>query len=133
MENRPKVGIGVLIKKDGKVLLGKRKGSHAPGTWAPPGGHLEFGESWEECARREVKEETGVTVSDVGFVTATNEVYPVRGTHYVTLFMICDLALGEPANLEPDKCEGWQWFSWDELPQPLFFPLENLLKTGFRP
>ncbi len=46
MENkRPKVGLGVLIFKDGKVLLGKRKGAHGEGTWCPPGGHLEFGET----------------------------------------------------------------------------------------
>jgi 8-oxo-dGTP diphosphatase len=42
---RPKVGVGVIIKKDGKVLMGKRKNAHGDGTWSFTGGHLEFGEA----------------------------------------------------------------------------------------
>ena len=51
-----RVGIGVMIFKDGKVLLGKRKGSHGEGDWAFPGGHLDYMEGFEECARRETRE-----------------------------------------------------------------------------
>lgn len=68
MNERPKVGIGVIVRKEGKVLLGKRKNSHGAGSWAFPGGHLEYGESWEECARREVKEETGIAIKNMGKV-----------------------------------------------------------------
>ena len=46
----PKVGVGVIVRREGRILLGKRKGSHGENTWAPPGGHLEFMESVEECA-----------------------------------------------------------------------------------
>lgn len=35
---------------------------------------------------------------------------------------------GEPKLLEPDKCEGWQWFDWDSLPEPLFPSVESLIK-----
>ena len=49
---RPRVGLGVFVKKEGKVLVGERKGSHGAGTWALPGGHLEGGESFEECCKR---------------------------------------------------------------------------------
>jgi 8-oxo-dGTP diphosphatase len=59
---RPRVGIGVIILKNGRVLLGKRKSSHGTGTWHFPGGHLEFGESLEDCSRREVLEETGMKI-----------------------------------------------------------------------
>ena len=45
---RPKVGVGVMVFKDGKILLAKRKGSHGAGEYAFPGGHLEFGESFEQ-------------------------------------------------------------------------------------
>ena len=62
---RPKVGVGVLVVSGSSVLLGKRRGSAGAGTWATPGGHLEFGESWAQCAVREVQEETGLTVTDV--------------------------------------------------------------------
>lgn len=56
MEN-PKVGIAVIVKRDNKVLLGKRIGSHGANTWAFPGGHLEFSEEFEDTATREVDEE----------------------------------------------------------------------------
>ena len=51
--DRPKVGVGVIVVKEGKVLLQRRRGAHGEGTWGFPGGHLEFKESWEECAKRE--------------------------------------------------------------------------------
>ena len=58
MESKcPKVGVGVAVVKDGKVLLGKRKNAHGEGTWSFPGGHLEYKESWEDCAIRETLEE----------------------------------------------------------------------------
>jgi len=61
------------------------------GTWALPGGHLDFGESFETCAMREVLEETGVQVKDnsVRFLTITNDVMPSEHKHYVTIFMAC--------------------------------------------
>lgn len=61
----PQVGVGVLILRDGKVLLGRRKGSHGAGCWSAPGGHLEFGEAVEDCALREALEETGLALSDM--------------------------------------------------------------------
>ena len=44
----PRVGVGVIVQRDGRILLGKRLGAHGEGTWALPGGHLEFGESVAE-------------------------------------------------------------------------------------
>jgi len=132
-EERPKVGIGVWILKDGKVLLGKRKGSHGEGTWAPPGGHLEFGESWEECALREVGEEAGIKIKNLRFVAATNDVFKDSGKHYVTIYILSDFESGEPENLEPEKLEKWDWFEWDSFPEPLFLPVQHLKGQGYDP
>ena len=85
MENRPKVGLGVIIKKDGKVLMGKRKNSHGEGTWNFPGGHLEYEESWEECARRETREEAGIEIKNIIFATATNDIFENEQKHYITI------------------------------------------------
>jgi 8-oxo-dGTP diphosphatase len=115
------------------VLLGKRTGSHGAGTWALPGGHLEFGESIEECASREVREEAGLVVHHVALGPYTNDVFPSEGKHYVTLFVIAGCQTGEPRLLEPDKCSAWQWFRWSELPQPLFQPLASLVGSGYVP
>lgn len=61
----PKVGIGVMIFRDGEILLGKRKGSHGDGEYAFPGGHLEYMESFSDCARREVREECGIEIANI--------------------------------------------------------------------
>ncbi len=133
LEQRPRVGVGVLLRRDGKILLGKRRGSHGEGAWAAPGGHLELGEEIEACVRREILEETDLTVKNVHFGTITNDIFPEEPRHYVTIIMVCDYAAGDLKNLEPHKCEEWQWFGWDELPEPVFLPLQNLLKQGFTP
>ncbi|MBN2280201.1 MAG: NUDIX domain-containing protein [Candidatus Marinimicrobia bacterium] len=125
-KNRPKVGIGVIIRKEGKILLGKRINAHGEGTWSFPGGHLEFGESWQECALREVKEETGLRIKNIRFFKATNDIFKKEQKHYITLFMECEYESGELQNLEPDKCEKWDWFDWNDLPGNLFLPIKNL-------
>jgi 8-oxo-dGTP diphosphatase len=130
---RPEVGVGVIVVKDGKVLLGKRKGSHGQGSWSFPGGHLEFGESVEECARREVLEETGAVITNIRMRTFTNDIFEREGRHYVTLYAIAEYDSGEIRTLEPEKCERWEWFSWKELPKPLFLPVQNLVSQGFAP
>jgi len=57
---KPSVGVGVIVVRAESLLLGKRKNSHGEGEWSFAGGHLEFGETVEECARRELEEETGL-------------------------------------------------------------------------
>lgn len=126
----PQVGVGVLIVKDSRVLLGKRKGSHGAGTWSAPGGHLEFGESIEACAQREVLEETGLEIQDLRHGPFTNNIFEADNKHYVTAFVFARIAGGEAQVLEPDKCEGWAWFDWAELPEPLFPPLATLRSQG---
>jgi 8-oxo-dGTP diphosphatase len=129
----PLVGVGALVLRAGKVLLGRRLGSHGAGTWALPGGHLEFGETVAGCARREVFEECGLELGAVADGPYTSDLFPEVGRHYVTLFVIAESAHGEPQRREPTKCAEWRWFDWHDLPRPLFAPLESLRRTGFDP
>jgi 8-oxo-dGTP diphosphatase len=134
MQHRePQVGVGVIVLRDGLVLLGKRAGSHGAGTWALPGGHLEFGESVEQCAIREVKEETGLLIRAVHLGPYTSDVFPAENKHYVTLFVVAESPQGQPQVLEPAKCSAWQWCRWSELPHPLFAPLRSLANSGYLP
>ncbi len=132
MEERPLIGVAVIVVKGNRVLLGKRKGAHGTGTWAFPGGHLEFNESIEDCALREVYEETGLQVENLRFGPYTNDIFPAEKKHYVTLFVIADHASGEPEVKEPHKCERWEWSEWPPELQPQFLPISNLLKRDFR-
>lgn len=130
-EKRPYIGVAVIVVREGRVLLGKRKNSHGSGTWQFPGGHLEYGESIEECARRELQEETGLTIDELRMGPFTNDFFEKERKHYVTLFVIADQARGTPRVMEPDKCERWDWFPWNQLPRPRFLPIVNLLKQNF--
>jgi len=131
MDNRPKIGIGVIVIKGNKVLLGKRKASHGEGSWCFPGGHLEFNEEIEDCARREVTEETGIQIKNLRMGTFTNDFFKKEGKHYVTLYVISEHDSGKPKIMEPERCKKWGWFEWDKLPKPLFIPVQNLLKQGY--
>ncbi len=130
----PRVGVGVLVFDDaGRVLLGLRRGAHGAGTWSAPGGHLEWGESFEDCARREVAEETGLVLGALQVGPVTNDVFSAEGRHYATVVMLARHPGGTPQRLEPDKCEVWSWFDWQALPQPLFAPLASLKASAWVP
>lgn len=129
--NRPIVGLGVIIVKNNKVLLGKRKSSHGTGSWAFAGGHLEFGETFEQCAVRETAEETGLHITNVRFAGITNDIFVADHKQYITIFVLAEYVSGEPKVLEQEKCERWEWFAWNNLPQPLFLSIQNLLAQGF--
>ncbi len=128
-----KVGVGVIVVREGRVLLGERRGSHGAGTWALPGGNLDFGESVAQCAARELQEETGLTLSDIRQAPFTENFFAESGRHYVTLFVEALGVTGIPALLEPEKCQGWAWFAWDDFPAPLFAPLASLRNAGYVP
>lgn len=132
MENpNVRVGIGVFVFKDGKFLMQKRQGSHGEGTWSLPGGHLEFGESFEDTARREVKEESNLEIKNVRFGAVTNDHFVDEHKHYVTIWVLSDWAGGELKNMEPEKCTAQSWNTFDDLPSPLFLTWNQLLESEF--
>ena len=131
MHEQPKVGLGVLIfNHKNQILLGKRKNAHGEASWAPPGGHLEFGETFEKCAAREVLEETGVVIENSSFLGVTNDFMENDQKHYVSVFMKTTIPDGQTVqNTEPHKNESWEWFDWDALPDNLFHSIKQL-KSG---
>ena len=130
---RPSVGIGVIIRKGDQVLLMQRQNSHGAGTWSMPGGHLEYGESPQECAIREAEEEVGVLITDLTFCAITNDIFVEEGKHYVTIWMEGKYVSGEARVNSAREMSAVGWFSWSALPTPQFLPLEHLLSQGYLP
>jgi 8-oxo-dGTP diphosphatase len=130
-ESIVKVGVGVMIFKEGKVLIGKRRGGTGAGAWAWPGGKLEFMESVTECAKRETREEAGIEIGNIRFLRYLN--FKEDDRHYADLALVADWVSGEPKVLEPAKCEQWIWADPENLPQPVWSTIPSYLealKTG---
>lgn len=132
MTNQPNVRVGVgvyILNERNQLLLGKRLNAHGTGCWCPPGGHLDFGETQRDCAARETMEETGLEVTNFKELGFTNDIFKDDNRHYITLHIAAELAAGcseEDVEIkEPHKCEKWEWFNLDQLPSPLFVPVEH--------
>ncbi len=127
-----KAGVGVIVCKGQKVLIGKRKGSHGAGLYAFPGGHLDFTDlSLWSCGEREVLEETGMVVRCFSpdhyreDLFTTFDILDKNGTKvYVTPYLVADylhggeqIKKGDRELVRPleDKCESWEWVSLDRL------------------
>ncbi len=108
-----------MIIKEGKILLGQRKSSHGAGEYSFPGGHLEYMESFEACARRETLEECGIEIQNVRLLFLGN-LKSYAPKHYVQITLVADWRSGEPRVMEPEKIDGWAWHSMDALPEPKF-------------
>lgn len=124
--NNPRVGIATLVKKEDKILLGYRKSKLGQNSWGLPGGKLDFGEELKDCAVRELKEETNLIANtdDLILLGVSNAVFDDE-THYITVIYEVSKYSGELKIMEPDKCESWEWMTYDDLPVNLFLPLKN--------
>ena len=120
---RPEVGVGCIAVREGRVLLVR---NHA-GYWSTPGGYLEHGESPAECAVRETREEAGIAVSNLELVAITNDVFPGRGKHFVTIWMRGDPDDAELRVGDTSEIAEAGWFDPAALPAPLHLYFENLV------
>ena len=121
------MGVGVIFVRDGRVFLARRQGSHGEGEWGSAGGHLEWVESLEECARREALEELGLVVGGLSFLCVSNIV--AYGKHYVDIEFLGDIGVQEPMPMERAGLSDLGWFNLDSLPEPLFQPMKYALDS----
>ena len=125
-----KIGCEVFLIKNNAVLLGKRKNCYGDGTWGLPGGHLEYGESVIECAKRELKEELGIEGLELKLISVIDNI-DERG-HYVHISFLLKRFLGEIQCMEPDLCCEWKFFDISILPEDIFKPHQKIFKNYFR-
>jgi 8-oxo-dGTP diphosphatase len=122
LKHYPRIGLGVIIKNEkGQILVGKRKGSHAA-KYSIPGGKLDLGETFEQAAIREIKEETNLTIRNPRVIAVTNNLETFRedGVHFISIILFADSFTGELTIMEPNKCEAWLWVDPKHLPKPHF-------------
>jgi len=136
-KKKPGIGVGIMMLKDNKILLGRRHGDpekadselHGESTWTMPGGKLEFGETLKDAGQREVMEETGMNIDKDGLrlISMTDDI--VEDAHFVTVGFLCENPEGEPKVTEPEEITEWKWFDLDKLPEKMFFPSAKVLKN----
>ena len=126
---RPLVGVGVVFVRHGRVFLARRRGELGGGSWGSAGGHLEFGETLEECARREAKEELGLDVGALRYLCVSN--IRAYGRHYLDVEFLGEIGSQEPELMEPQAFDGCGWFPLHSPPEPLFeamrYAIDSLL------
>ena len=120
-KKRPHSCVGVMIWRDNKILLGKRKGSHGTGEYSLPGGHIEFSESFEFCVKRETEEEAGIKIKNIKFLSASN-IFRYENRQDIQINFSADWESGEERTDPKEKIGDWNWYSLDNLPSPIFYP-----------
>jgi 8-oxo-dGTP diphosphatase len=113
-----KVGAGVLVEREGRVLLGRRTVAPQSGYWSFPAGFVESDESPEEAAVRECREETGLQVRIVDLLDVSYYAEDFRGAGILVLYR-AEIVGGELA--PADDFSETRFFGPDELPENIAF------------
>jgi ADP-ribose pyrophosphatase YjhB (NUDIX family) len=108
---RPVVGVGVVVCRDGRVLLIRRGRPPRLGQWSLPGGGQMLGETVEQAARREVLEETGLGLRRLELLTVVDLIEPdAAGAvryHYTLVDFVAEAMPGEPRPGDDAAAVAW--------------------------
>lgn len=131
--NFPRTGVAVIVTHKRKVLFGERIIKPGQYAWQLPGGWIRMGESAERCAKREVKEETGLELKSTRFVAFTDNIFSDQD-HSVSLYFEAECLNPKTVSIgEPDKCKQWAWMDWQDVPDNLYLPLKLLKDSDYQP
>lgn len=121
----PKVGVGVVAERDGRILLVRRNHEPHAGRWSFPSGYLDAGEVVEKAGTREVREETGLEVA----LERLLGVYSEAGERTVFIAFAGRVVGGKLT--AGDECLEARFFTPDELPE-LAFAHDTLILEAWR-
>ena len=131
---KPGLGVGVMVLKENKILLGLRNPDKAKvaselqgqGTWTMPGGKVEFMEKLIDAAKRELEEETSLKATRLDFLCISDDMTDTA--HYVTTGFIVREYTGEVKTMEPETILEWKWFNLNDLPSNLYMPSQKCIE-----
>lgn len=108
--------VAVIIEWDKRLLFGLRRYDPGKGRLDLPGGFVNQGETAEEAALREVREETGIVLPQLHYLYSFPNIYPYRELVYDTVDLIyCCRLSAEPAMQAADDLEQLLWIDRDRL------------------
>lgn len=108
----------MLFRNGDKILLLRRANTgYEDGKYGLVAGHVDGDELLTKAAAREAKEEAGVDIEPENFVLKT-VMHRRQEDERIDFFF---------------EVQEWEWFAWDELPEPLFLPMQNHIKQGYTP
>ena len=121
-----KSAVHMIITKDNKILLQKRKGSKLwPGYYALPAGHIDEGETQFDALIREAQEELGINIDPKNilnsYVVLRRNFFEIDGKQlepYIDYYFDIEEFEGVPKIMEEDKCDELIWADVDNLPEP---------------
>lgn len=123
----PRVGVGVMIVRGRHVLMARRTSGQRVGWYGWIGGKLEFGETLQDCARREAREEAGIEIANLRLLCLSSII--VHDQHWLDVEFLADIAAGEPRATAPGEIDAWAWYPLDALPEPIFEPARYALES----
>ncbi len=119
--------VGVMIVRDGRVLMSRRTSGQRAGWCGWIVGKLELGETLQACARREAREEAGVDIDNLRLLCVSSII--VQDQHWIDVEFLADIVAGEPPATAPDEIDEWAWYLLDALPGPIFEPAACALEA----
>ena len=117
----------MLVIKDGKVLMTKRKSKLGNSEYGTVGGHVEWGEHPMDTVKREAREELGIELGNLKFLDCASIL--MHGRHYIDITFTGEIISGDIKILEPEKIESAEWYALDSPPEPVFAPVRKCLEA----
>jgi len=126
--NKPQVGCGAAIRNENaQILLIHRLTEPEKDTCGLPGGKIDFGETAQAAAMREINEELGIEINLTNLACISEIINQGDGAHWVSPVYEAHIISGRPQIKEPHKHGGWDWFSVNDMPDKITKPTQDYL------